>query len=144
MKKKKSAFEIARSAFALIAVASLIIAWGLPDGKLGNVAGWVFLLLGFLPIQSYLAGYDNGGIREKATTYAVAIHLFSIFVMAIFFKAAREPFAAYVFCVLFVILICLNNYKARKCEDFEKQCTYLKEKLGERNESSRTEEIAER
>lgn len=136
MKKKKNAFEIIRSAFDLIAVAALVVAWVYPNGRLGNIAGWVFFLLGFLPIQSFLTAYDNGGIREEATTYAVAIHLFSNFVMAAFFKAAREPLAAYVFCVLFVILICLNNYNARKCEDYKKQCAYLKEKLGENNEST--------
>ncbi len=132
MKKKKSTFEIIRSAVDFIAVAALLVAWGLPDGKLGNIAGWVFLLLGFLPIQSILEPYD----KDKSGEYAPAIHLGSLAIVGIFFRDASEPFAWYLLFVFLIVEIYSKQYYVKKCEDYEKQCAYLKERLGEDNNES--------
>lgn len=135
MKEKRSTFEIIRSIFNLIAVAAYIITWVYPGGRLGVVAFWVFLLLGFLPIDTILSRHGDD-IEAAAGELAPAFHLGSIFLVGIFFRNTAEPLAYYLVAVFIIIEVYLKRHYEQKCTDYEKRFEALKAKEEKQNEST--------
>lgn len=133
MKKKKSTIEIIRTAFSLIAVASLVLAWTQPVGKLESIAVWTFVIIGFLPIQSFVEPYA----KDKSSVVAPAIHLGSLAAVGLFFRYSQEPFAMYLVFVFAFTEIYLKRY-------YQKQYEHVQKELGKKSKSSRAEEVAER
>lgn len=134
MKEKRSTFEIIRSIFNLIAVAAYIITWLYPDGRLGVVAFWVFLLLGFLPIDTILSRHVD--IEADASNLAPAFHLGSIFLVGIFFRNTAEPLAFYLVAVFIIIEVYLKRHYEQKCTDYEKRFEAMSAKEEKQNEST--------
>lgn len=136
MKEKKTFLDYVIFLLNAIPIAALITILAVPETKLGNIAGWVFLFTGEIPLCSYFEKYDNGGLKDKSDFYGSAIHLFCLFATAILFKRAREPFAAYIFGVLFLSVICLNKYNKEKYAEYKSRCEAMKAKEEKQNEST--------
>lgn len=130
MKEKKSAFDIIRNCLNLIPIAAYIIAWLYPDGRLGAVAFWVFILLGFLPIDTILSRCDDG-VASKASELAPAFHLGSIFLVGLAFRHTAEPLAYYLVSVFIIIEVYLKRHYEQKCSDYEKQIEQMRKKQGD-------------
>lgn len=109
---KKSTIKIARSAVDLIALASLVLAWTQPACKLGSIALWTFVIIGFLPIQSFVEPYA----KDKSSMIAPAIHLGSLAVVGLFFRYSDEPFAMYLVFVFVLTEIYLKRYYKKQYE----------------------------
>lgn len=136
---KKKGITIYIMVLNVIAVASLALAWIFPNGKLGGIAMCVFVFIGYMPMFSYLSNYDNGEM-ENVEGIAIGSHFLCLFIMSLIIKYTyrqiSEPFAYYLFGVLFVMFIALNRHNAMQYELCKNELEALYAKEEKQNENT--------
>lgn len=126
--KKKDAFSIIRRIIDVIVIISFIAADAWTESKLGDIAGWIFFILGFMPIESFLDGYDGGALAKNAGEEAIAFHLTSLLIAAKIVNNPANLCGLYLVLVFVAMEIRLKHYHSKKHEEYKSRYEALKAK----------------